>query len=190
MSIHLLPPSNLLVLYGPTRSGKTRFLNDFHNHTKQKCSFLDLQAERTHKKFTEQLRKVDTNIRFIQAVSEVDNSLKIRCKNLSGGEYSLLRFFSFIYTQPKRSIVLIDSIDTNLHPSIFKKLVSSLRSTIQLEKLSIICSVYSPYFLDHLDYTELLIFKEQKYDFIDSHPLYEKWKNEMSLGEMVDLFKM
>lgn len=86
-------------------------------------------------------------------------------------------------------LVLLDDVDRALHPKAQRTLVELIRQ-IQKEKqhLQVVATSHSPYLLECLDSSEVLLssIDEQgsaRFASLHEHPEYSKWADEMSPGE-------
>lgn len=78
-----------------------------------------------------------------------DNDTVIRLEDLSSGEQTLLSLAMMIYKARKNKIfprlLLLDEIDTSLHPSMIKRLLSVIENIFIIEKgLKVILATHSP----------------------------------------------
>jgi predicted ATP-binding protein involved in virulence len=90
--------------------------------------------------------------------------------------------------------MLLDDLDRGLHPKAQKELIALLRSLLKTSKdLQILATTHSPYLLDSVETNEvrMTVLKENGATVcaaLASHPQFEKWKDEMTPGEMWSLF--
>lgn len=86
-------------------------------------------------------------------------------------------------------ILLLDGIETGLHPRAQAEVGNLLRrATMGHPKLRIIATTHSPYVLDSLDASSVVVVTRARDGLsrtkrLDSHPDYDKWKSSMNPGE-------
>jgi predicted ATPase len=100
-----------------------------------------------------------------------------------------LALLTLLYSPECPSLVLIDDIETALHPKAQRELVVQLRKLLDLRpELQILFTTHSPYLLDQLKPEEiwLLAIDEQGVSHakrMRDHPEAEEWLNVLSTGE-------
>jgi predicted ATPase len=91
------------------------------------------------------------------------------------------------------TLVLLDDLDHGLHPRAQRKIVPLLRKILEEDPdLQIIATTHSPYIVDELDPKEVRITwtgedSVTRCDRPDSHPDFDRWKDEMWPGEFWSL---
>jgi predicted ATPase len=113
---------------------------------------------------------------------------------VSEGTVLVLGMLAALHASERPSLVLLDDLDRGLHPKAQKELITLLRGLLETDpNLQIIATTHSPYLLDCMGTNEV------RMTFLDedgatvcaaltSHPLFPKWKDEMTPGEMWSLF--
>jgi predicted ATPase len=92
------------------------------------------------------------------------------------------------------SIVLVDHLDASLHPSTQRCLIEEIRKLLDLRpNLQIIAASHSPYLLDSLEFDEVRLTTLRDNGTVAcgrliDHPEFERWKDEMTPGEMWAMF--
>ncbi|OWK45662.1 hypothetical protein FRUB_01993 [Fimbriiglobus ruber] len=106
----------------------------------------------------------------------------------------VLGLLTALHAPDRPSLVLLDDLDRGLHPRAQKELISLLRGLLDTNPdLQIIATTHSPYMLDCMETNEVrMTFLRDDgatvcADLV-SHPKFEKWKDEMTPGEMWSLF--
>lgn len=114
---------------------------------------------------------------------------------ISEGTLLVLGLLTALYAFGRPSLVLLDDLDRGLHPKAQKELISLLRRLLATNSdLQIIGTTHSPYMLDFMEIDEVRITFLRDEDGatvcapLSSHPKFEKWKDEMTPGEMWSLF--
>ena len=120
---------------------------------------------------------------------ELESGGVVPASGISEGSLLTLALFTFIVSQKRPGILLLDNIDNGLHPKALKDLAGQLRKIQrQLPAMQIIASSHSPYLLDEFKPSEVLLFTLDADGFtvcrpIDEHPDFDRWKDEMFPGE-------
>ena len=114
---------------------------------------------------------------------------------VSEGTLLVLGLLTALHAAVRPSLVLLDDLDRGLHPKAQRELVSLLRGLLKTNPdLQIVAATHSPYMLDCMAANEVRITFLRDDDGasvcapLASHPQFEKWKNEMTPGEMWSLF--
>ena len=117
---------------------------------------------------------------------------KIGAEHISDGTLctiGLITALAWARTQGEEGLILIDDIDSDLHPKAQGELMRQIRSLMaHLPGLQIIASTHSPYLLDHVKAEEVRILTASpetgtRIAKLTDHADYERWKDEMSPGE-------
>lgn len=163
--------------------------------------FLENQGE--FRRIVEQLRKVVPAVDSIkfqrvpinptigyELIFDMKGAPGILARNVSEGTLLTLGLLTFMATWSSESrIVLIDDLERGLHPKAMRELVEQLRLLQeQNPDTQIIATSHSPYLLDCLEATEVLLttLDDNGYATVKSlsdHPEYERWKDLMTPGE-------
>lgn len=118
----------------------------------------------------------------------------LAASQVSEGTLLVLGLLAALHSNGRPNFVFFDDLDRGLHPRAQKELVSLLRGLLQTNPdLQIIATTHSPYLLDCMEANEV------RMTFLgddgattcaplSSHPQFEKWKDEMTPGEMWSLF--
>lgn len=92
------------------------------------------------------------------------------------------------------NVVLVDDLDASLHPSAQKSLIEAIRKLLEMRpKLQVIATSHSPYLLDSLTHDEIRLTTLDDQGRVVcgtlmDHPDFERWKDEMTPGEMWSMF--
>ncbi len=114
----------------------------------------------------------------------------IAATQVSEGTLLVTGLLAVIFGSSKPNLLLIDDIDRAFHPKAQRELIAMLRRLMaERPELQIIATSHSPYLLDDLKPEEvrLSILDENgasHFGKLMDHPNYERWKDEMSPGEM------
>ncbi len=115
-------------------------------------------------------------------------------KQVSEGTLLVLGLLAALHASGRPNLVLLDDLDRGLHPKAQKELIALLRGLLETNPdLQILATTHSPYMLDCMEPNEV------RMTFLGddgatvcaalaSHPKFEKWKDEMTPGEMWSLF--
>jgi predicted ATPase len=115
-------------------------------------------------------------------------------EQVSEGTLLVLGLLAALHASGRPGLLLLDDLDRGLHPSAQKELISLLRGLLETDAdLQIIATTHSPYMLDCMGTNEV------RMTFLGddgatvcaslaSHPKFNKWKDEMTPGEMWSLF--
>jgi predicted ATPase len=118
----------------------------------------------------------------------------ISADQISEGTLLVLGLLTALYTTADTKLILFDDLDRGLHPKAQKDLIELLRRLLAADpKLQIIATTHSPYLLDNLepDEVRMTVLGDKSATIcaaLSSHPDFEKWKDEMTPGEMWSLF--
>ena len=112
---------------------------------------------------------------------------------VSEGTLLVLGLLTVLYGPDRPSLVLLDDLDRGLHPRAQKDLVTLLRGLLDTNpELQIVATTHSPYLLEWMQAKEVRMTWLQEGSMVcaplEEHPKFEKWKDEMSPGEMWSLF--
>jgi predicted ATPase len=113
---------------------------------------------------------------------------------VSEGTLLVLGLLAALHAPGRPSLVLLDDLDRGLHPRAQKELISLLRGLLGTNPdLQILATTHSPYMLDCMETNEVrMTFLRDDGATVcaalASHPKFDKWKDEMTPGEMWSLF--
>lgn len=91
-------------------------------------------------------------------------------------------------------LALLDDLDRALHPKAQEQVVATIRRLLdQNPDMQIVATTHSPYLLHHLEPEEVRLTTlgddgSVVCGRLDEHPKFEKWKEEMTPGELWSLF--
>ncbi len=109
--------------------------------------------------------------------------------SVSHGILMALAILSVLVAPNPPKLLLLDDLESGLHPKALGDLVQQLRNVQeQNPELQIVATSHSPYLLDYLQAEEILLtsLDEDGYAVVKSlteHPEYERWKDLMAPGE-------
>jgi hypothetical protein len=124
-----------------------------------------------------------------QAFFDMKGAEGIPADRTSDGTLLTLALVTALSTPTPPSLVMIDDIERGFHPKALKDLVQQLREVQkEIPDLQIVATSHSPYLLDFLDASEIILtsLDEEGYSSVQplvQHPEYEKWKGFMAPGE-------
>jgi predicted ATPase len=113
---------------------------------------------------------------------------------VSEGTLLVLGLLAALHASSRPSLVLLDDLDRGLHPKAQKELISLLRRLLDTNPdLQILATTHSPYMLDCMRTNEvrMTVLRDDGATVcaaLTTHPQFEKWKDEMTPGEMWSLF--
>lgn len=113
---------------------------------------------------------------------------------VSEGTLLVLGLLTVLMGPKPPRLVLLDDLDRALHPKAQEQVVALLRELLSRNpEMQIVATSHSPYLLHHLEPEEvrLTALKEDgsvACGRLEDHPQFEKWKEEMTPGEMWSLF--
>ena len=111
----------------------------------------------------------------------------------SEGTILVLGLLAAMRGSVRPKLVLIDDLDHGLHPKAQRKLIPMLRKVLEENQdLQIIATTHSPYIVDELDPKEAGITWANEGGVtqcarLESHPDFERWKDELWPGEFWSL---
>ena len=118
----------------------------------------------------------------------------LQASQVSEGTLLVLGLLAALHAENRPSLVLLDDLDRGLHPKAQKELISLLRGLLESNQdLQILATTHSPYLLDSLSPSEVrmtftLSDGQAVCAPLAQHPQFDKWKEEMSPGEMWSMF--
>ncbi|MFO0952194.1 MAG: ATP-binding protein [Isosphaeraceae bacterium] len=118
----------------------------------------------------------------------------LSAEEVSEGTLLVVGMLAALHASERPSLILLDDLDRGLHPRAQKELVALLRGMLDTHSdLQIVATTHSPYMLDCVDTREVrMTFLTDEgatvCEPLTSHPQYQKWKDEMTPGEMWSLF--
>jgi predicted ATPase len=127
-------------------------------------------------------------------VFDFQNAPDIPAHLVSEGTILVLGLLTSLIGPPRPKLVLLDDLDHGLHPRAQRELVSLLRTLLEQDpELQIVLTTHSPYLLDNLKPEEVRLTTLRDDGSavcarLDEHPDFERWKEEMTSGEMWSLF--
>jgi len=125
---------------------------------------------------------------------DIDGATGIPGHMISEGTLRVLGLLAVLIWPNRPRLALLDDLDRALHPKAQQALVKCLRGFMDQDpELQIIATSHSPYLLHYLEPQEVRLMTTDEGGFaacgrLDQHPDFEKWKEEMSPGEMWSLF--
>ena len=108
---------------------------------------------------------------------------------MSDGTLYILALIVAVLGPHRPKTLLIDDIDQRLHPKAQYELVTLLKKFLdEFPDLQIIATSHSPYILDRLDASEVLVTELADDGSVvvaplTAHPTYSKWSESMTPGE-------
>lgn len=139
-------------------------------------------------------RKVSREYPADMLIFDFDQRQDIPATNVSEGTMLALGLLTVLHSSSRPRVVLLDDIEKGLHPSAQRELVGLLREILRDNPdLQIVATSHSPYFLDFLDPSEVRLMAIGPDGFsrcglLTDHPDFQKWKDEMTPGEMWSFF--
>lgn len=113
---------------------------------------------------------------------------------VSEGTLLVLGLLTALHSSSRPNLILLDDLDRGLHPRAQKELIALLRGLLKTNPdLQLLATTHSPYLLDSMEAKEvrMTILQEDGSTVcaaLASHPKFERWKDEMTPGEMWSLF--
>lgn len=113
---------------------------------------------------------------------------------VSDGTLLVLGILTAMMGPDHPKLILLDDLDYGLHPRAQRDLVTLFRRLFEQDPgLQIVATTHSPYLLDELDPKEVRMTNRLDDGSVacarlEEHPDFEKWKNEMSPGELWSFF--
>jgi predicted ATPase len=138
-------------------------------------------------------RRVNREYMGDELVLDFQGTSDIPAHLASEGTILVLGILAGVLGPFRPRLILIDDIEHGLHPKAQRKVVSMLRKILEEDRdLQIIATTHSPYIVDELDPKEVRITwagedGATQCGHLDSHPDFERWKDEMWPGEFWSL---
>jgi predicted ATPase len=113
---------------------------------------------------------------------------------VSEGTLLVLGLLTALHTAEARTVILLDDLDRGLHPKAQKEVICFLRKLLETKSdLQLLATTHSPYMLDSMEASEVrMTFLREDGTTVcgalAEHPEFERWKDEMTPGEMWSLF--
>ena len=107
----------------------------------------------------------------------------------------VLGILTALYAPDRPNLILLDDLDRGLHPKAQEDLIQLLRLFLDLNPdLQLVATTHSPYLLNWMAPNEVRITcldgdGSTVCAPIDTHPQFNKWKDEMAPGEMWTLLR-
>jgi hypothetical protein len=111
----------------------------------------------------------------------------------SEGTLLVLGLLAAVFDDAGKRLIMVEDLERGLHPKAQRELVKLLRRLLEdRTDLQVIASTHSPYVVDELDPREVRItwaddIGSTQCARLDSHPDFERWKDEMWPGEFWSL---
>jgi hypothetical protein len=124
-----------------------------------------------------------------EVVLDFEGASDIPAHLASEGTILVLGLLTALLGPSRPSLILLDDIDHGLHPKAQRKLVPLLHSILQENSdLQVVATTHSPYIVNELDPKEVRVAWAvedgvTRCAHLDSHPEFERWKDEMWPGE-------
>jgi predicted ATPase len=148
------------------------------------------------------LRRIIPTIRRLRHTKTTPASLlfdtvgadSLSALQVSEGTLLVLGLLAALHAPGRPSLMLLDDLDRALHPRAQKELIALLRGLLETSPdLQILATTHSPYMLDSMEPNEvrMTILRDDGATIcatLASHPKFERWKDEMTPGEMWSLF--
>jgi predicted ATPase len=118
----------------------------------------------------------------------------LSASQVSDGTLLVLGLLTALHSAGDRTVVLLDDLDRGLHPKAQRELIGFLRKLLEAKPdLQLLATTHSPYMLDSMDANEVrMTFLREDGTTVcgalAEHPEFDKWKDEMTPGEMWSLF--
>lgn len=118
----------------------------------------------------------------------------LRASQVSEGTMLVLGLLAALHSPGGPSLILLDDLDRGLHPRAQKELIALLREMQNTNpRLQLLATSHSPYLLDWMQTNEVRMTYLPDGGAavcapLGKHPKFQKWKDEMSPGEMWSLF--
>ncbi len=122
------------------------------------------------------------------------NATDVSAHTVSSGTLLILGLLTVLLGPDHPKVLLMDDIDHGLHPLAQKALLGSLHKVMsKFPDLQVLATAHSPYLLDHLRPAQIRLMTTGSDGYsvcgrLDQHPEYERWKDEMTPGELWSLF--
>jgi hypothetical protein len=139
-------------------------------------------------------RQVTRSVSGFELVADMVGAPGVPAHALSGGTLITIGLLT-VLTGPRRpNLVLLDDVETSLHPKALGDLVAQLRSILdRFPDMQIVATSHSPYMLDHLKPEEVRVSTlnaegHALFGRLSDHPEFDKWKDVMKPGEFWSTF--
>lgn len=122
------------------------------------------------------------------------NGKGLKAHQISEGTILTLGLLTSIHGMNKPGVLLLDDLDRGLHPKAQSELINLLRGVQETNpEIQIVATTHSPYLLDRMEATEVLVTSLREdgstaCEPLTSHPKFMKWKDEFHPGEMWSFF--
>jgi predicted ATPase len=119
---------------------------------------------------------------------------ELPASQVSEGTLLVLGLLAALHSPGRPNLVLLDDLDRALHPRAQKELIWLLRGLLETNpELQMVATTHSPYMLDCMETNEvrMTLLRDDGATVcapLASHPQFERWKDEMTPGEMWSLF--
>jgi predicted ATPase len=138
-------------------------------------------------------RRIQRDYIADEVVLDFEGASDIPAHLASEGTILVLGLLAVMMGPVRPKLVLIDDLDHGLHPKAQRKIIPLLRTILEDDQdLQIIATTHSPYIVDELDPKEVRITwagddGATQCGCLDSHPDFERWKDELWPGEFWSL---
>ncbi len=140
---------------------------------------------------------VDRHVRRYSGESillDFEHAENVSARAASEGTMLMLGLLAVLLGPTRPRVILMEDIEHGLHPLAQKKLVAVIAQTLeQFPDLQLIATTHSPYLLNYVPPGQVRVMAvgpdgNTQCGSLTKHPKFEKWKDEMSPGEMWSIF--
>ena len=125
---------------------------------------------------------------------DLKNGSRIPARSASEGTLFVLGLLTILMNQNRPNVILLDDLDRGLHPLAQRDVIGLLRKVLEQQPdLQILATTHSPYLVDSLRPEEVRMTTLNDDGTVAcgnlvDHPKFDRWKNEMSPGELWSMF--
>ena len=131
---------------------------------------------------------------FESIIFDLKGGVSVSAYAASEGTLLVLGLLTALMNQNHPKLILLDDLDHGLHPLAQRNVVGLLRKVLEQQpNLQIVATTHSPYLVDSLRPEEVRLTTlnddgTMACGSLVDHPKFDKWKDEMSPGELWSMF--
>ena len=133
-------------------------------------------------------REVERSYSGESLLFDFDHATGVPAGSVSDGTLFLLGLLTVMHGNGNVRTILVDDLGDGLHPTAQRELIRLLKAFVETSGVQVIATSHSPFVLDDLTGDQVVLASldqngESVFGKMNSHPDFDRWKNEMTPGE-------